>query len=129
MKKPDKLILIAVWQFITAFMSLIVIATVVSGYREGSWSVMGGRMVIVGGSPFWLSVVILLLFCFLALAIVGGVGLMLNRGRAWARMVSIVHNALSLIAIPVVGTIIGTLSIIYLAKQDVRDYFNPPPKP
>lgn len=126
MKKPDKLILIAVWQFITAFMSLIGIVAVVTDYWEASWNGTDWRSGMIGVNTFWSSVVILLLLCFLALAIVGGVGLMLNRGRAWARMVSIIHSALSLFAIPVVGTIIGTLSIIYLAKQEVGDYFNPP---
>jgi len=127
MKKPDKLILIAVWQFITAFMSLIGIAYIIlfgSPTATGDWEVSWSRTTMIGGILWW-SVVILLLLCFLALSIVGGVGLLLNPGRNWTRMVSIVHSALSLFFIPI-GTIIGTLSIIYLAKQDVTDYFNPP---
>jgi F0F1-type ATP synthase membrane subunit a len=74
------------------------------------------------------TVFILLWLCFMALAVAGGIGLLLKRGRKWARTFSIVHSALSIFAIPIIGTIFGTLSIIYLAKQEVRDYFNPPPK-
>ena len=133
MKKPDLLILIAIWQFITAFGALIGIAAIavfafpaVTGYWDtGSWGGMGWRDGMMGG-VFGLSVGILFLLCFLAFAVAGGIGLMLNRGREWARIISIVHSALSLFAIPI-GTIIGTLSIIYLVKQEVRDYFNPPP--
>ncbi len=131
MKKPDLLILIAIWQFITAFAALIGIAAIavfafpaVTGYWDSSWSGMGWRNGTMG-AVFGLSVGILFLLCFLAFAVAGGIGLMLNRGREWARIISIVHSALSLFAIPI-GTIIGTLSIIYLVRQDVRDYFNPP---
>ncbi|HEX9897508.1 MAG TPA: hypothetical protein VGA85_07630 [Dehalococcoidales bacterium] len=132
MKKPDLLVLIAVWQFITAFMALVGIAAIavfafpaVTGYWDWGLSDMDWHRGMIGG-VFGLSVAILFLVCFLALAVAGGIGLMLNRGREWARTISIVHSALSLFAIPI-GTIIGTLSIIYLTKQEVRDYFSPPP--
>jgi len=132
MKKPDLLILIAIWQFINAFIALVGIAAIavfafpaVTDSFDYGWTGMGGRSGVIGGI-FVLSVAILFLVCFMAFAIAGGVGLMLNRGHEWARIISIVHSGLSLFAIPV-GTIIGTLSIIYLIRQDVRDYFNPPP--
>ena len=50
---------------------------------------------------------------------------MLNKGHEWARIIGIIHSALSLFFTPI-GTVIGTLSIIYLVRQDVRDFFNPP---
>lgn len=134
MKKPDLLILIAIWQFITAFIALVGIAAIavfafpaVTDSFDYGWTGMGGRSGVIGGI-FVLSVAILFLVCFLALAVVGGIGLLLSKGHEWARIISIVHSGLSLFVIPV-GTIIGTLSIIYLTKQDVRDYFNPPPQP
>jgi hypothetical protein len=137
MKKPDLLVLIAIWQFITAFFALIGIAAIgvfafpaVLGYWDGyGWGMMGrGYDMPVWGGVFGLSVAILVLLCYLALAVDGGIGLMLGKGHEWARIVTLVHNALSLFAIPI-GTVIGTLSIIYLTKQEVRDYFNPPPPP
>jgi hypothetical protein len=133
MKKPDLLILIAIWQFFTAFIALVGIAAialfafpaVIDNWDYG-WGSMGWRSGMMGG-VFGLSVAILFFVCFMAFAIAAGVGLMLKRGHEWARIVSIVHSALSLFAPPIIGTIIGTLSIIYLVRQDVRDYFNPPP--
>jgi hypothetical protein len=134
MKKPDLLILIAIWQFFTAFLALVGIAAIalfafpaVTDNLDYGWSGgMGWRGGMMAG-VFGLSVAILFLVCFLAFAIASGVGLMLKKGHEWARIISIVHSALSLFLPPIIGTIIGTLSIIYLTKQDVRDYFNPPP--
>jgi hypothetical protein len=137
MKKPDLLVLIAIWQFITAFVALIGIAAIavfafpaVLGYWDGYGYGMMGRDygMPVWGGVFGLSVGILVLLCYLVLAIAGGIGLTLNKGHEWARIVSLVQNALALFAIPV-GTVLGTLSIIYLTKQEVRDYFNPPHPP
>jgi len=129
MKKPDKLILIAVWQFITAFAALGIGFIVIALSALPDFSGSGQSF----DSMDWqdqmgLSVVILFLLCFMALSVAGGVGLMLNRGHEWARIISIVHSALSLFLPPIIGTIIGTLGIIYLVRQDVRDYFNPPLK-
>lgn len=133
MKKPDLLVLIAVWQFLTAFGALIGIAAIVlfaipsvTGYWDWGWSDIGWRSGVIGGI-FGLSIAILMLVCMMILAIAGAIGLLSNRPRDWARIVSIVHSALSIFFIPI-GTIIGTLSIIYLVRQDVREYFNPPPK-
>jgi len=132
MKKPDLLILISIWQFIAAFIALVGIAAIavfafpaVTDNWYG-WDTMEWRHGMIGGI-FGLSVAILVLLCYLALAVAGGIGLLLNKGHEWARIISIVHSGLSLFAVPI-GTIIGTLSIIYLTKQDVRDFFNPPQK-
>jgi Ca2+/Na+ antiporter len=130
MKKPDLLILIAIWEFITAFFAFVGIAAIAVfaipavtnewTYRFGD----GYRMGMVGGI-FGLSIAILVLLFFPALAIAGAIGLLLNKGHEWARIVSIIHSGLSLLVVPI-GTVIGTLSIIYLTKPEVRDYFNPP---
>lgn len=130
MKKPDMLILIAIWQFLTAFCAFVGIAAISIfafpavlnewSYRFGD----GYRMGMVGGI-FGLSIAILVLVCFLALAIAGGIGLLLNKGHEWARVVSIIHSGLSLVVVPI-GTVIGTMSIIYLTRAEVKDYFSPP---
>ncbi|MDP2920143.1 MAG: hypothetical protein Q8O43_08005 [Dehalococcoidia bacterium] len=133
MKKPDLLVLIAIWMFITAFGAFIGIAAIVifafPAVLGNYWGYYGGpaELDYMGrmGGIFGLSIAILLLVAYLALSIIGGVGLLLSKPREWARIVSIVHSALSLFAFPV-GTTIGVLSIIYLVRQDVRDYFNPP---
>lgn len=130
MKKPDLLILIAVWQFITAFAAIGIGFTVIAIFAMPDFSGSGQSF----DSMSWqdqmaMTVFILFVLCFVALAVAGGIGLLLNRGHKWARTVSIVHSALSLFLPPIIGTIIGALGIIYLARQDVRDYFNPPPQP
>ncbi len=128
MKRPDILVLIAVWQFITAFFTLIGIAAVAiwgfSGaiYDYNGWGTQG--FTYWRGIPVWivfgLSFAILVLVCYMALSIAAGAGLL--KGREWGRITSLVHSGLSLICIPF-GTVIGALVIIYLTKQETRDYF------
>ena len=137
MKKPDLLVLIAIWEFITAFMAFIgIVAIAVFAFPAvlGVWGtidwgysygMMGNGDMPRVGAIFGLSVAILFLLCFLALAVLGGIGLL--TGKEWGRITAIVHSALSLVMVPV-GTVIGILSIIYLVKPEVKDYFNPPPK-
>lgn len=67
-----------------------------------------------------MSVVLLVMLAYFVLALMGGIGLL--QGREWGRILSIVHAALSLFWIPI-GTVIGILIIIYLTKQEVREYF------
>ncbi len=134
MKRPDMLVLIVVWEFITAFIALIGIAAIATfafpavlnnfwGYGYGMMNGnYYGNMPMVG-AIFGLSIAILVLLCYIALAVIGGIGILLR--HEWGRMVSLVHNALSLICIPF-GTIIGTLSIVYLTRQEVKDFFSPP---
>jgi len=117
MKRPDLLILIAIWQFITALGALIgIIAIGIFAFPDvlGRW---GG--VDVGG-VFGLSIAILLLVCYLGAAVAGGIGLVI--GKEWGRITSIAHAAISVFWIPI-GTIIGILSIIYLVKSDIKEYF------
>ena len=143
MKKPDLLVLIAIWEFITAFIVLIGIAAIAvfafpavlgnwgnwnngmpyNGYYNGMMGNYGNVPMV--GAVFGLSVAILILFCYLVVAIIAGIGLL--TGKEWGRITAIVHSALSLFSIPI-GTVIGVLSLIYLTKADVKAYFVPPPK-
>ena len=117
MKRPDLLILVAVWQFITAFGALIGI-TAISVFAFPNALGMWGRVDV--GGIFGLSIGILLLLCYLGVAVAGGIGLL--SGKEWGRITSIAHAAISLFWIPI-GTVIGILAIIYLVKPDVREYF------
>jgi hypothetical protein len=137
MKKPDLLILIAIWEFITSFVVFIgIVAIAVFAFPAvlgtwGDWTYYGnGMMWSTGDMPrvgaiFGLSVAILILICYLAIAIASGIGLLM--GKEWGRITAIVHSALSLFSIPI-GTVIGVLSIIYLTKQEVKEFFTPAPK-
>ena len=136
MKKPDLLILIAIWEFITAFVVFIgIVAIAVFAFPAvlgvwGDWGYYNGMMWNNGDMPrvgavFGLSVAILILLCYLALAIASGIGIL--TGKEWGRITAIVHSALSLFSIPI-GTVIGVLAIIYLTKMEVKEYFIPPSK-
>ncbi len=116
-QKPDLLVLVAIWEFIAALMALIGI-TAISLFAFPTVGFMWGRA--ATGAIFGLSVAILLLVCYIGVCVSGGIGLL--AGKEWGRILSIVQAAFSLLSIPF-GTVIGILAIIYLTKNEVRDYF------
>lgn len=118
MKKPDLLILVAIWEFIAAFLAfagLLVIAFVAlaAAVSEADRA----------AAAFFFSFGAIVLIVFVALSIAGGIGLL--SGKEWGRIISIIQAAISVLNIPV-GTVIGILILIYLTRSDVRDYFKPP---
>ena len=113
MKRPDLVLLVAVWEFITAFVAFIgVIAIAAAAYPSVWWK---GAPDIAG-----VSIGLLCVLCYLGVAVAGGIGLLLR--KEWGRIMSIVHAAVSLFAIPF-GTVVGILQLIYLLRADVREYF------
>ncbi|UCG10118.1 MAG: hypothetical protein JSW30_05195 [Dehalococcoidia bacterium] len=113
MRRPDLLILIAIWQFLNALFCAIGIAAIAlfAFPKAGPADI---------GTIFGLSIAIFFLLAFIGLSIAGGIGLLM--GKNWGRIISIVNAALNLLNIPI-GTIIGVLVLIYLTKSEVRDYF------
>lgn len=118
MKRPDLLILIAIWQFITAFIALVGICTIAVFVFPNAVGPLWGPA--LTGVIFGLSIAILVLLVFIGIGIAGGIGIL--RGQEWGRVLSIVHAALSLFSFPI-GTVIGILAIIYLTKSEVSEYF------
>ena len=131
MKRPDLLVLIAVWMFLSAFGILIGIAAVSCMFFFTSpWMWWGPEM--WNGWGMWdmpqmggialvaLGIALLVMVAYFVLALMGGIGLL--KGREWGRILSIVHAALSLFSVPV-GTVIGILILIYLTKTEVQEYF------
>ena len=121
MKRPDLLLLVAIWQFLNSFLCLIGIAAIAIFAFPGALGHYGA--VNVGsdiGAIFGLSIAILFLLCCIGLSVAGGIGLLL--GKTWGRIVSIVNAVLSLLSIPI-GTVIGILVLIYLTRTEVREYF------
>jgi hypothetical protein len=117
MRRPDELILIAVWEFVTAIGMLIGISAIfIFAFPEVNdlW----GLERIAG--MFGLSVGVMILFISACLAITGGIGLL--TGKEWGRVLSLIYATLSLLRIPF-GTIIGILVIVYLVKPKVKEYF------
>ncbi len=131
MKRPDLIVLIAVWEFLSAFGVLIGIGALASAFfftapwmTMGEWNGWNGQM---WGAPdasgfviFGLSVILLIMVAYFILALMGGIGLL--KGKEWGRILTIVHSALSLFWMPI-GTVIGILVLIYLTKTEVREYF------
>ncbi len=117
MKRPDLLLLIAIWEFMTAFGAVIGISAIaVFAFPEAIDPFIGPA---IPGAIFGLSIAVLVLLCYIGIAIGGGTGIL--QGKEWGRVLSIVHSALSLFCFPV-GTVIGILSIIYLTRSEVTDY-------
>jgi hypothetical protein len=118
-KRPDLLVLIAIWEFVTAFGALIGISAIaVLVFPEVIHPFIGPA---IPGAIFGLSIAILVLLCYIGLALAGGIGLL--QGKDWGRILSIAHAALILFWFPI-GTVIGILSIIYLTRPEVTDYMN-----
>ncbi len=116
MKRPDLLLLIAIWEFITAFGALIGLCAIAVFALPDAIRPLWGPEV---GAIFGLSIAILVLLCYIGITIAGGIGLL--KGKEWGRVLSIVHAALSLFWFPI-GTVIGILSIIYLTRAEVTEY-------
>ena len=121
MKRPDLLLLVAIWQFLKAFIYLIGIAAIaVFAFPSAIGHFWPVNMPADIGAIFGLSIAIFVLLVCVSLSIAGGIGVLLP--RPWGRIVSIVNAVLSLFSIPI-GTIIGILVLIYLTRSEVREYF------
>jgi len=117
MKRPDLLLLIAIWEFTTAFGALIGISAIaVFVFPDAIDSSLGSA---IPGTIFGISISILVLLCYVGIAIAGSTGLL--QGREWGRVLSITHAALSLFGFPI-GTVIGVLSIVYLTRHEVTNF-------
>ena len=124
-KRPDLLVPIAIWEFLTALGVLIPITVImfmfffaapgvwVWGY---DWGMPGAAGIVVS----LMTVVVLIMVVYFILALLGGIWLL--QGRERGRILSIVHAALSIFWIPV-GTVIGILILIYLVRHEVQEYF------
>jgi len=117
LRRSDLLILIAIWEFITALLAFIAVAAIGGFAFPDAVSNGDGAD---AGALFFLSVVTVLLLAFGGLAVAAGIGLIM--GKEWGRISAIVHAALSLIRIPF-GTIIGVLTLVYLLRTETRQYF------
>lgn len=117
MKRPDELILIAVWEFITAVGALIGMSAIFIFAFPEIRHLYGIENV---AAVFGLTIAVIFLFFTVCLAVIAGIGLL--TGKEWGRVMSIAYATLSLLRIPF-GTIIGILVIVYLVKPQIREYF------
>jgi hypothetical protein len=118
MKRPDLLLLVAIWAFFSAFLYLIGIAAIaIFAFPEALGFVYGPANI---GSIFGMSIGMLVLLCCAGVSLAAGIGILMV--KSWARITAIVVAVLSLIWVPV-GTVLGVLVLIYLMKPEIREYF------
>ena len=118
MKRPDLLVLVVIWLFLSAFIYLIGMAAIAVfalpealGFRHGPGST---------GATFGLSIGMLILLGSLVVCVLGGIGVL--QGRAWGRTLTIIAAVLSLFSFPI-GTVLGVLVIVYMMRAEVKAYF------
>ncbi len=114
MKRPELLIAIAIWRFIAASMlvvGIIAIAVVAipAAVEDTDTSAL-----------FALSISAIVLLALISLSVVAGIGLI--KGKSWGRTLAMANAILELFWFPI-GTTIGILTLIYLFRQEVKEYF------
>ena len=119
MKRPELLIAIAIWRFIAASMLVVgIIAIAVVAIPAAVEDADTGAL-------FALSISAIVLLALIGLSVVAGIGLI--KGKSWGRILAMVNAILDLFSFPI-GTTIGVLTLIYLFKQEVKEYFAPAQK-
>ena len=109
LKRPGLLILVIIWNFIIAALALfIIIITIITFSAEPT---EGGSALIA--ILFWTPI--------LCLSLAAGIGLI--KGKSWGRTIAIIHAAINIIFPPVIGTIVGVFTLIYLLRSTVKEYF------
>lgn len=114
MRTRDVILLIAIWEFLTALIPFVFFMGV-GGFMCRPFD--GGFLPFVG---FFLSLLSLFVLAWIGLAVAAGVGLL--QRREWGRTLGLIHAGLSLLRFPI-GTVIGALVLVYLTREETREYF------
>jgi hypothetical protein len=118
MKKPDLLVLVVIWQFLSAFLALIgMVSVAIVVFPDATASMWGSAL---PGFIFGISIVVLVLLSYIIISVIAAAGILKNKN--WGRIMGIVQAALSLFG-PPVGTVAGILILIYLLRPDVESFF------
>ncbi len=118
MKKPDLLILVIVWNLLSAFFALMgLLSVAIIVFPDATVSMWGTAL---PGFIFGIGIIVLILLSYIIISIIAAIGIIKNRD--WGRIMGIVQAALSIFAAPV-GTVAGILILVYLLRPDVEGYF------
>jgi hypothetical protein len=118
-EKPELIILIAIWNFLSAFGTFIGIGAAIFIFLPAIFATwLTPVAVLVSLVAFGA----LLLLAYIGLCVAAGIGLVY--GKEWGRILAIIQAVFSLFSFPV-GTTIGILIIIYLSGEKVKNYFLP----
>lgn len=122
MNKPYLLILVIVWQFLSAFMALIgLLAIAIVFFPDAITSMEYSSL---PGFIFGIGLAVLILLAFIIISVIAAVGLIKN--QEWGRIMALVQAALCVSA-PPLGTVAGILILVYLLRPDVQGYFKAVP--
>jgi len=106
MKRPDWLILLAIWEFLSGFLAFLgMVAIAVFAMPQSAWLFGIART----GMIFGLSIALLFLLCWVSLSAAAGIGILV--GKEWGRILAVVHSAVGLVNVPI-GTVISILALI-----------------
>ena len=122
MKRPDLLILVAIWEFVSAFLALVAVAFVGAVAFPVLVGELWGDALIVGVVA--LGFLLLLLLATVGLGVAAGIGIL--NGKEWGRILGIIHSVAGLFNVPV-GTVAGVLVLVYLTRPEVASYFRGAP--
>lgn len=120
MKRPDLLILVAIWEFISAFLAVLGLFAISIFAFPAVLGVLGKP---VAGGVVGLGFAGLILLAGGGLGVAAGIGVL--AGRDWGRVLALIHAVLSLFYIPI-GTAAGVLVLVYLTRPEVTAYFRGP---
>jgi hypothetical protein len=119
-KRPDLLLLVAIWQFVSVFFAAICIVAIAVFAFPVVLDLWGDALI---GGVFGLSIALLLFAAIIVVGLAAGIGLL--QGREWARILAIVQAVLTVLWVPI-GTIIGVLVLVYLTRPEIVAYFKRP---
>jgi len=114
LKRPELLIAIVIWRFIVASMLAVGILAI------AVFAIPAAVEDADTGALFALSISVIVLLALISLSVVAGIGLI--KGKSWGRTMAMVTAILDLFSFPI-GTTIGVLTLIYLFRQEVKEYF------
>ena len=117
--KPDGVILIAIYQFISSIPGLIIGAAILTIALPAVLIEVDDQIGLIA-SIFGISLAVLFTLGLSLISIITGIGLI--RLKNWARWVTCGLSLLIIWAVPI-GTLIGGLILFYLLQDDVKHKF------
>ncbi|MEE8471009.1 MAG: hypothetical protein V3S51_06745 [Dehalococcoidia bacterium] len=117
MKRTDIMVLIVIWEFFSASLAFIVIASLSALGFPAAIDLSDTARV---AALFGLSVATAVFLAYFGISMAAGIGML--SGKEWGRTSAIVHATLSMASVPF-GTVLGILTLIYLTRPKIKEYF------
>ncbi|BAQ34928.1 hypothetical protein ABFB50_00055 [Dehalococcoides sp. THU3] len=118
MKRPEGILVLAIWQFCAAFFSLADVVIITLFFMP---AIAGLYDYAREGAAWGLSILSFFTVTYLLISLIGGIGLL--KGRKYGRVFSLYQAAFSLLIFPL-GTAAGIAGLIYLNQPNIKQYLN-----